>query len=79
VSVPKFPPRPKDKKVKSEIMRGISQLSQIAVSITVCILIGVFLGRFLDSWLGTSPWLLLIFSLMGAGAAFKYLMDMAKR
>ncbi|NLN53511.1 MAG: hypothetical protein GX150_04315, partial [Firmicutes bacterium] len=32
------------------------------------IFVGVLLGRFLDSLLGTSPWLLLIFSLLGAGA-----------
>jgi F0F1-type ATP synthase assembly protein I len=33
----------------------------------------------LDSLLGTAPWLLLVFSLLGAAAAFKSLIDMAKR
>ena len=69
---------PKDKP-RSEFMRGLSQLSQIGFSIIICILIGVFLGRFLDSVFGTSPWLLLVFSLLGAAAAFKYLIDLSKR
>ncbi len=38
-------------------------------------MIGVFLGRFLDKLLGTSPWLLLLFSLLGVGATFKALLD----
>ncbi|NLV86096.1 MAG: AtpZ/AtpI family protein [Clostridiales bacterium] len=44
-----------------------------------CVLIGVFLGRFLDNLLGTSPWLLLLFSLLGAGAAFKTLLDLGQK
>ncbi|NLK39801.1 MAG: hypothetical protein GX303_06125 [Clostridiales bacterium] len=38
-------------------------------------LIGVLIGRFLDNLLGTTPWLLLVFSLCGAGAAFKAIFD----
>ncbi|MDR1914776.1 MAG: AtpZ/AtpI family protein [Clostridiales bacterium] len=34
-------------------------------------LIGVWVGKTLDTWLDTSPWLLLLFSLFGVGAAFK--------
>jgi len=66
-------------KHRGEIMRALSQLSQIGITIIVCILIGVFVGRYLDSLLGTTPWLLLIFSFSGAGAAFKFLIDLSKR
>ena len=77
----KIPPAPreKQKKLGGEFARGLAKMSQIAVTIVVCVLIGVFLGRFLDSFFGTSPWLLLTFSLMGAAAAFKYLIDLSKR
>ena len=70
---------PKKDSGKSDLLRGLTQMSQIGVSIVVCILIGVFLGRFLDNFFGTTPWLLLVFSLMGAAAAFKYLIDLSKR
>ena len=64
---------------KNDFVRGLSLLSQVGISIITCILIGVFLGRFLDQFFGTSPWLLLIFSLLGVGAAFKYIYELFKR
>lgn len=44
-----------------------------------CVFIGVFLGRYLDKLLGSSPWLLLVFSLIGVGAAIKVLFDFANK
>ncbi len=32
------------------------------------IAIGLLMGYFLDKWLGTGPWLLLVFSLLGAAS-----------
>jgi ATP synthase protein I len=70
----------KDKrKRRNELIKGLSLISQIAFSIIACIVIGIFLGSFLDRWLGTSPWLLLVFSLLGTGAAFKSLYDLSKK
>lgn len=66
-------------KEQNDFVRGFSQISQVGFSIFACILIGVFIGRFLDNSLGTSPWLLLVFSFLGVGAAFKYLYDLSKR
>ncbi|NLB98637.1 AtpZ/AtpI family protein [Jeotgalibaca porci] len=39
------------------------------------VLIGVFLGKFLDNFFHTSPWLLLLFSFFGVGAAIKSLFN----
>jgi ATP synthase protein I len=64
---------------KRELTRALSFLSQIGVTVVACLLIGVFAGKFLDEWLGTSPWLVLIFSMLGAGAAFKALFELSKR
>lgn len=64
---------------RREIMKALSLFSQIGVTMVVCILLGVLLGRFLDSWLGTTPWLLLAFAFLGAGAAFKSVYDLSKR
>ncbi|MDR0249053.1 MAG: AtpZ/AtpI family protein [Oscillospiraceae bacterium] len=61
----------------NETLRALSYLSYIGVSLATCVFIGVMLGRFLDSKLGTSPWLLLLFTLLGFGAAVKSIFDMA--
>ncbi|HHU82611.1 MAG TPA: hypothetical protein GXZ26_06375 [Firmicutes bacterium] len=42
------------------------------------VFIGVLLGKFLDGFFGTSPWLLLVFSLLGVGAALRVLFSLAK-
>jgi len=64
---------------KRELRRAISFFSQISVTIVACILIGILLGRFLDNYFGTSPWLLLVFTLLGMAAAFKSLFDLGMK
>ncbi|MEA4969985.1 MAG: AtpZ/AtpI family protein [Candidatus Pelethousia sp.] len=61
-----------------ELLRALSFLSQIGITMAACVLIGVLVGRFLDNLLGTAPWLLLLFSLLGAAAAIKVLFDFGK-
>ena len=68
-----------EKKQKKEFWRATSFFSQISVTIIACVLIGVFLGKFLDGVLNTSPFLLLVFSLLGAGAAIKSIFDMPQK
>ncbi|MDR3119939.1 MAG: AtpZ/AtpI family protein, partial [Clostridiales bacterium] len=53
--------------------------SQLGLSMCACVLIGVLAGSWLDRWLGTKPWLLLLCSLIGAAAAFKVMYDLAVR
>jgi len=60
-------------------MRAFSFLSQIGITILACLAVGILLGRVLDSLLGTTPWLLLVFTLLGIAAAFKSIFDMAKK
>jgi ATP synthase protein I len=59
-------------------LRALSFFSQIGITMAACVFIGVFLGRFLDNLAGTSPWLLLLFSLSGAAAALKALFDLGR-
>jgi len=70
---------PIKKKQRREIMRAMALITQIGFMVAACILAGVFLGRWLDGLLGTTPWLLLVFSLLGVGAAFKSMIDLANR
>ena len=68
-----------DNKKHREMFKGLSLLTQIGFSIVACVLLGVLLGKFLDSVLGTSPWLLLVFSFLGVAAAFRSLFDLIKK
>jgi ATP synthase protein I len=46
------------------------ELTAIAFELTGSILAGVALGYFGDRQLGTEPWLLIVFTLLGTGAGF---------
>ena len=67
------------KEDRKNIMRAVTYMSQIAVTVAACVIIGVLLGHFLDSRLGTEPWLVLVFSLLGCLAGFKSMIDIAKK
>jgi len=69
----------KDGKIFNEMMRSLSNVSQMGAMMAACVLAGVFLGRFLDNLLGTSPWLIIIFSLLGVIAALKSIFEFANR
>ena len=71
--------RPGEKSRRGEVTRALLSFSQIGVTIAACLFIGVFLGRFLDTRLGTAPWLLLGFSLLGMAAAFRQIFVWAKK
>ena len=62
---------------KDKFFKDLTNFMQIGITMAASVLIGVLLGKYLDNLLGTSPWLLLVFSLFGAGAAIKSLFDSA--
>ena len=66
------------RKDRQMIMRGMSMLGQFGFTIAICVIIGLFLGRFIDGLLGTSPVFITICSLLGTLAAFKALYDLTK-
>ena len=61
-----------------ETLQAIAQFSQIGITMVATVLVGVLIGKYLDIFFGTSPWLLLIFSFLGAGAALKLIFNMSK-
>ena len=69
----------KNKSEQNEFMRAMAFFLQISVTIIACIAVGIFLGWLLDRWLGTEPWLLMVCSFLGVGAAFKSIFDFAKK
>jgi len=68
-----------DKEPRDGFLQAISYLSQIGVTIIACLAVGILLGKFLDSQLGTAPWLLLLFTLLGIAAAFKSIYDLSNK
>jgi len=69
----------KSKDTRSDLAKALKFFTQVAINIIACVAIGVFLGVWLDSKLGTSPWLLIVFSFLGVGAAFKSIIELGKR
>jgi len=61
------------------IFRAMSLITSLGFSMVGCVGLGIFLGWVLDRWLGTSPWLILVFTFLGAVAAFKTMYEMCKR
>lgn len=64
---------------QNEFARAMSFLLQIGITIIACLAVGIFLGWLLDRYLGTSPWLMMVCSFFGVGAAFKSIFDFAKK
>ena len=49
---------------------GFGFAMRIGVELVAALIIGVAIGYFLDVWLGTKPWLMLLGFLFGAAAGF---------
>lgn len=52
-------------------MRKYLRLSTVGLELGFSVLIGLFIGQYLDEWLGTEPWLLLLFLIFGMVAGFR--------
>lgn len=64
---------------RKAILRAMGLMSQIAFTFVSCVVIGIFLGRFLDDLLGTPPLFLVILTLLGCATSFKTILDLAKK
>ena len=49
---------------------GMGAGLRIAVELAAAIAVGTAIGIFLDRWLGTRPWLLIVFFVLGCAAGF---------
>lgn len=44
---------------------------RVGIELLAGVVFGVLVGVFLDRWLGTAPWLLIVFLLLGIGAGIR--------
>ena len=52
------------------VYKQLIRLSMIGVTLVASTAIGLAIGYWLDRWLGTSPWLTMVFLLFGIAAGF---------
>jgi len=69
----------REEKSKSRAFFRAAQFASVGLEMGLCVAIGAGIGYWLDSRFGTKPWLLLFFLLCGIAAAFKAVIDAAKR
>ena len=55
---------------RMELMNLIVIAGSLGLTLFFCIFIGVFLGRMIDDFFATSPWGIIIFSLLGTVSCF---------
>ena len=52
------------------VLRQLARLSTVGVALVAATAIGLAIGYGLDRWLGTGPWMTMIFTLFGIVAGF---------
>ncbi len=63
---------------KRDHFRKYLRYSTVGLELGFAVLLGLFIGQALDSYLGTEPWMLLLFLLFGAAAGFRSLYRLLK-
>lgn len=49
-------------------LKNLAFISQLGLSMITPILLGVFIGQWLDKWFGTKVFFVIVFIILGAGA-----------
>lgn len=62
----------------SQHFKRYLRYSTVGLEMGFSVLIGLFIGQYLDRVLGTEPWLLLVFLLLGAAAGFRRLYQLLR-
>lgn len=62
-----------------KIFENLALVTQIGIMMIVPIMMGLFIGKFLDSKLGTGNIFLMIFIIIGVGASFLNLYKIAMK
>jgi len=64
---------------KKNLIKSLGTVSSMGISVVVAIVIGIVIGRQLDKWFGTDPWLFFIFLFFGIIAGFRNIYIITKR
>ena len=64
---------------KRQLFRTLGFLSSVGISMVAATFIGLAMGYYLDKWLGTDPWLTLVFLLLGIVSGFRNIFILTSR
>lgn len=68
------------KLIKDKALReAIASASVVGLNLVSATFVGLLVGFWLDRWLGTKPWLLLLFLVLGIAAGFKNVVSEVKK
>ena len=56
------------KRSDAPFLRTVGELSAVGFAFLLALALGFWLGRGLDRWFGTTPWLTVVFALLGLAA-----------
>lgn len=69
----------KNNRDKIGIVKHLTVLIHIGINMVVATLVGYFIGKVLDDYFNTTPYLTVIFLILGIAAAFKEVFRVAMR
>jgi ATP synthase protein I len=64
---------------RRQLYKSLGFLSSLGISMVAATIIGLAMGYYLDIWLGTSPWLTMLFLVFGIAAGFRNLFVLSNR
>ena len=64
---------------RRELYKSLGFLSSVGICMVASVLIGMAMGYYLDQWLGTKPWMLLIFLGFGIVSGFRNIFILTDR
>lgn len=64
---------------KRQLFKALGFLSSVGISMVAATFIGLAMGYYLDKWLGTSPWMTLIFLGFGIVSGFRNIYILTNR
>jgi len=64
---------------KGKLIRQIGSYSTLGLEMGLSVAVGAIIGYYLDKWLHTDPWLLIVFLIFGVIAGFRSLYRALKR
>jgi len=65
--------------LRFKALRNLLYYSTLGLEMGLSVAVGVGIGYYLDKWLGTQPWLLILFLFFGIAAGFRNLYRALKR
>ncbi|HEY5765200.1 MAG TPA: AtpZ/AtpI family protein [Candidatus Deferrimicrobiaceae bacterium] len=68
-----------DREDRKAFFRELGRYSALGLELAISVLIGVAIGYYLDKWLGTEPWLMILWIGIGFAAGVRSLYRAALR